>query len=171
MKLDTTKCLAWAEERGLLGEKPKTDKQFQKLASECMEFLDEINKGNLEKAYLEFGDIIVTMVIYCEQKGAELTDLKISDLKDVSGLSMIAKLGIMASEEAISLFDINNIYHLFSMCQILAPQFNPQKALDLAVEKISSRKTTLVNGTAVKEGDLSAEDKAAAERKQFGNLS
>lgn len=177
MKLDTTKCLQWAKERGLLGEKPDTSKQFQKLASECMEFLDEINKGNLEKAYLEFGDVIVTMIIYCEQRGLEFERVAefTCDYGINLGLEIISDLGIMASNEGRLKFSTltatSSLCRVFAWCKILAPQFDPQKALDLAVEKISNRKTTVVNGTVVKEGDLSSEDKAAAERKQFGNMS
>lgn len=172
MKLNTKSCLEWAEERGLLGEKPDTSKQFQKLASECMEFLDEINKGNLEKAYLEFGDVLVTMIIYCKQRGLDYELIyNSSEVKrEPNGLDLIVLLGRCASEERLRSFSgavqEYDFRQLFNILRAIAPQFDPQKALDLAVEKISNRKTFMINGTAVKEEDFTDN-----ERKQLGNMS
>lgn len=157
--MNTQKCLEWAKERGLL-DTPDTSKQFQKLASECMEFLDEINKGNLEKAFLEFGDVLVTMIIYCEQRGLDFQ--KIIDNHIVlppNGLKIITSLGHAAEMEDSEMMYRKHRMHdflgcIYDICIALAPQFDPQRALDAAVEKISNRKTVLFNGTAVKEEDL-----------------
>lgn len=172
MKLNTEKCLKWAEERGLLGENPKTDKQLEKLSSECNEFNDELNKGNLDKAFLEFGDVLVTMIIYCKQKGLDFQAIIDQQVKsERNGLDLIAAIGDAARMENSELLYrkhrmSDTLGYIYDTCCALAPDFNPQRALDLAVEKISNRKTTMINGTAVKEEDFTDKDKI-----QLGNMS
>lgn len=161
MKLNTTKCLAWAKERGLL-DSPDTSKQLQKLASECMAFNDELIKGDLEKAFLEFGDILVTMIIYCKQRGLDFDVVsKQEEAVPTDGLILLIQIGVCSRNEVnfespkISKFRKEwDLYVLLRTVFSLAPNFNPQRALDAAVEKISNRKTFMINGTAVKEEDF-----------------
>ncbi len=170
MKLNTEKCRQWAEERGLLGENPKTDKQLQKLSSECNEFNDELNKGNLDKAFLEFGDVLVTMIIYCAQRKIDFQNVFENATKWNSGdgLILLEYIGDAANNERNDHMEVQSatLSRILAICEFLAPQFDPQRALDLAVEKISNRKTFMKNGTVVKEEDFT--DK---ERKQLGNMS
>jgi phosphoribosyl-ATP pyrophosphohydrolase len=180
MKLNTEKCLKWAEERGLLGENPKTDKQLEKLSSEANEMNDELNKRDLEKAFMEFGDVLVTMIIYCAQSHINFDAVTANQTENKrNGLDLIAAIGDAArlentivldnetEEGVIAITQMADILgEIYDICCNLAFYFNPQKALDAAVEKISNRKTFMKNGTVVKEEDFT--DK---ERKQLGNMS
>ena len=58
--------LAWAEERDLLHAKNATA-QMGKVAEEVEEFFAEVKSGDLHEMKLEFGDVLVTLIILAEQ--------------------------------------------------------------------------------------------------------
>lgn len=58
--------LAWAQERDLLHAKNATA-QMGKVSEEVEEFFAEVNSGDRHEMKLEFGDVLVTLIILAEQ--------------------------------------------------------------------------------------------------------
>lgn len=110
------------------------------------------------------------MIIYCAQRKIDFQNVFENATKWNSGdgLILLEYIGDAANNERNDHMEVQSatLSRILAICEFLAPQFDPQRALDLAVEKISNRKTFMKNGTVVKEEDFT--DK---ERKQLGNMS
>lgn len=65
------RTVLWADERGLLDNKD-ADRQAMKMVTEVGEFIDELLKGNDEKAQMELGDVLVTIILTATKKGFDI---------------------------------------------------------------------------------------------------
>lgn len=77
--------LLWAEERNLVKGSTAKD-QFHKLIQECAELSDNICKGKDPKD--DIGDVLVVLIIMCEQLGLEIQECMAkawNDIKDRRG--------------------------------------------------------------------------------------
>lgn len=92
-----TKVLCWADDKDLLHSE-NADKQFMKFIEEVFEFKTELDWNNeffkrelnvnIENVKLEFGDILVTLIILANQLNidpVECLDLAYKKIKDRHG--------------------------------------------------------------------------------------
>lgn len=63
----------WADEKELIKFENRF-KQFEKVVEEVFELKEEIIQDNLENMELEFGDVIVTLIILSKQLGIDFED-------------------------------------------------------------------------------------------------
>ena len=81
-----TKVQQWAIDRNLV-EGSNAKSQFHKLIQECGELSDSICKG--KNASDDIGDIMVVLIIMCQQLGLDLTEclaVAYNDIKDRKGI-------------------------------------------------------------------------------------
>ena len=86
MKDLITKVQQWAIDRNLVGGS-NAKSQFHKLIQECGELSDSICKG--KDASDDIGDIMVVLIIMCQQLGLDLTEclaVAYDDIKDRKGI-------------------------------------------------------------------------------------
>lgn len=63
----------WAYDKNLVHYENRF-KQFEKVVEEVFELKEEIIEDNLENMELEFGDVIVTLIILSKQLGIDFED-------------------------------------------------------------------------------------------------
>ena len=63
----------WANEKELIKFENRL-KQFEKVVEEVFELKEEIIQDNLDNMKLEFGDVIVTLIILSNQLGIDFED-------------------------------------------------------------------------------------------------
>lgn len=79
--------LNWARARSIL-ENSKPHVQLMKTGSELGELFDAEIKGDVDGQIDGVGDVLVTLIIYCELRGLSLTDCLASaynEIKDRTG--------------------------------------------------------------------------------------
>lgn len=139
------KIIDWAEERGILAHSTP-EKQYLKFMSELGEFCDDLAKENYEAAKMELGDVIVTIILYFELKASRFKYIKTipgSNINDVSFETCALAYNV------IDLAKFQSSHGLLAFSILI--NSTPEECLQLAYDKISKRKTTIVNGVAVKE--------------------
>jgi NTP pyrophosphatase (non-canonical NTP hydrolase) len=65
--------IRWAESRKIIPN-ASSSTQLLKAISEVGELADELIQGNREKMKMEFGDVIVTLVIFAAMEDMDLTE-------------------------------------------------------------------------------------------------
>lgn len=88
----------WARVRNLL-DNTGPERQILKCMSELGEFCDEILKGNREKAQMELGDVMVTLILVAEKAGMDLEFCLALAYDKISTRKGITKNGIFVKEE------------------------------------------------------------------------
>ncbi|MGZ8258584.1 MAG: MazG-like family protein, partial [Methylotenera sp.] len=64
--------IAWADNLGIFAKSDPVS-QMLKTASEVGELCDDINKGRLEDAKVELGDVIVTLILQCKMHNTSIS--------------------------------------------------------------------------------------------------
>ena len=135
----------WAEERGIL-KHSAPEKQFLKFMSKLGEFCDELGKENHEAAKMELGDVIVTIVLYFE-----LNASRFEYIQNITG-SNINDVSIETCALAYNVIDLAKYQSSRGLLAFsILINSTPEECLSIALDKITKRKTTMVNGVAVKE--------------------
>lgn len=145
--------IQWGEDRGIFAHSTPT-KQIMKSASELGEIFDAFAKEDMEAAKLEIGDFMVTLILFAKLKGLSSQFNYYSDNLESNKLLSLSRL--MADFSVLLHCQINedatkNLTgyvenRIVIVCLVYG--FDPKECLLLAYDKISKRKTTMVNGVA-----------------------
>lgn len=75
------KVIRWANDKGIVGvynsDNPRSIqrlKQFGKMREEVEELGEELESGDVDKARMELGDVLITCVIQAELLGTDITE-------------------------------------------------------------------------------------------------
>ena len=154
------KVQEWSVERGLNTADP--NKQRLKLWEEFGELNAAIARDNRKDAIDAIGDMIVVMIIYCQQKRYPETKelfeikaklfklLKLLNINDAEILDYIAKCILDTRITVECMQDVVTI--LACMAEHL--DTNLKECLQSAYDVIKDRRGKMVNGVFVKESDL-----------------
>lgn len=150
----------WSIERGLNTADPS--KQRLKLWEEFGELNAAIARDNREGAIDAIGDMLVVMIIYCQQQGYHETKelfeikvkffklLKLLNINDAENLYYIAKCILDTRITIECMQDVVTI--LACMAEHLDTTL--KECLQSAYNEIKDRKGKMINGVFVKESDL-----------------
>jgi len=153
--------IAWAESLGIF-EKSDPVSQMLKTASEVGELCDAVNKGRIEEAKLELGDVLVTLILQCKMNSFALRNIIVEDYvytgghKDVKHLALELLRCSSALSSDIQFFNTlceSDLEDTMNSCLYLAIHINSSldECLQLAYDKISKRSGNMVNGVFVRE--------------------
>lgn len=92
--------VGWALDRDLLGENASLQRQALKFGAEAGEFMDEIAKGDAEKAKMEAGDVLVTLILCGELVGFSLEEALEAAYTKISNRKGKTINGVFVKEEA-----------------------------------------------------------------------
>lgn len=138
----------WAKERDLIHPENAT-KQYLKIIEELGETCSAIIKNKPEEIKDGLGDVMVTLIIYSQQKGQEIKELWYKG--SVYEVQEIVKALVCHLDEQNE--DGCNLEFAFShavdLCKTLG--FTPEECLTAAWNEIKDRKGETVNGCFIKE--------------------
>lgn len=150
----------WSIERGLNTADP--NKQRLKLWEEFGELCAAVARSNREDAIDAIGDMLVVMIIYCQQQGYHETKelfeikvkffklLKLLNINDAEILDYIAKCIL---DTRITIEEIRNVVTILA-CMAERLDITLKDCLQSAYDEIKDRRGRMVNGVFVKESDL-----------------
>lgn len=150
----------WSIERGLNTADP--NKQRLKLWEEFGELCAAVARSNRECAIDAIGDMLVVMIIYCQQQGYHETKelfeikvkffklLKLLNINDAENLDYIAKCILDAR---VTIEEIRNVVTILA-CMAERLDTSLKDCLQSAYDVIKDRKGKMINGVFVKESDL-----------------
>lgn len=131
------KVIEWGHARGIF-EHSTVTKQYLKSLSELGEVCDALAKDDIEHAKMEIGDFIVALILLGEMRGERF---KVQE--ETYGGKTHELITIICSDI------VGSSWWLARLCFELGT--TQGECLQMAYDKISKRKTTIVNGVAVKE--------------------
>lgn len=94
------KTIDWANERNLLGDGANLYRQVLKFGSEAGEFMDEVAKGDTEKAKMELGDVLVTAILSSKLMGFTLEEALEAAYTKISNRKGKTVNGVFIKDEA-----------------------------------------------------------------------
>lgn len=135
--------ITWADDKGILA-KSTPEKQFLKFMSELGEFCDELAKENYEDARIELGDVIVTIILYFE-----LSNDYYKPIANVWNTETTTYIITKFPTYVYSRLDTA----ISDAIGMLAKHINstPEECLKLALDKITKRQGSMINGVFVKQ--------------------
>lgn len=148
----------WSIERGLNTADP--NKQRLKIWEEFGELCAAVARSNREGAIDAIGDMLVVMIIYCQQLGysktKELFDVDVVLLEYYDRMSIIeileqAALGILCTKTTIK-----GVQEVITILANMTERLDTtlEECLQSAYNEIKDRKGKMINGVFVKESDL-----------------
>lgn len=142
----------WAREKGIYDHSTELDQKVRMIGELTNEFLGAIDKGKgREEILTELGDVYVFGVNWRTLDGCSSDTIE--KLINTPGCGLEGEL-IVWIDNCIKTAWSPCVF--FSSLADIAYLMNstPEECLQLAYDKIKNRKTKMVNGKAVKEGDL-----------------
>lgn len=152
------KVEAWSKERGL--DTADSRKQRLKLWEEFGELNASIARNNRDDAIDAIGDILVVMIIYCQQLGypktKELFDVDVVLLEYYDRMSIIEILEQVAVGILGTKTTIRGVQEVITILANMTERLDTslEECLQAAYNEIKDRRGEMVNGVFVKESDL-----------------
>lgn len=149
----------WSIERGLNTADP--NKQRIKLWEEFGELNAAIARDNHDLIQDSIGDMLVVLIIYCQQLNypIQIKSLSAIDVDPCDSFKRI-EISTLMDFTAFRIFQsrnfIDDIYEIIGMLDKIAERYDMEleKCLQSAYDAIKDRKGKMINGVFVKEEDL-----------------
>lgn len=154
------KVEAWSKERGLNAADSR--KQRLKLWEEFGELCSATVRGNRDGAIDAIGDMLVVMIIYCQQshypKIKELLEPDITLLEYYDHLNIVEILEHAARDILETKITVKYIQEVITILANMTERLDTtlEECLQAAYDEIKDRRGRMVNGVFVKESDLNS---------------
>lgn len=150
----------WSKERGLNAADPR--KQKLKLWEEFGELCAAVARSNREDAIDAIGDMLVVMIIYCQQSHYHKTkelfeiDVEILEFVDSLGSAGVEILDLAAKSILDIRITIKSIRDVVTILANMTERLDTslEECLQSAYNEIKDRKGKMINGVFVKQEDL-----------------
>lgn len=149
------KIINWANERNLIKE-GNPQRQLIKTHEEIQELLLAIYNNDLDEVKDAIGDIVITLIIFCEMKGLPF-EYKKGDMVKLKNLQKaLCSLVLSCYNHLYSEEDNYYDYHIKSMLSYLEKlayiyDTNIEECLEYAYNNIKDIMGKVINGTFVKD--------------------